>query len=45
MSSHKRLHRTSFDFDCDSLPKKRFISEENFAREMAAMSLDSQSKQ
>ncbi|KAI9351688.1 hypothetical protein BD770DRAFT_445765 [Pilaira anomala] len=38
----KRNHRISFDSDMSqvNLPRKKFISEESFAKDMAAMSLD-----
>ncbi|KAI8056433.1 hypothetical protein BDF21DRAFT_430801 [Thamnidium elegans] len=38
----KRCHRSSFESDQPSfgLPRKKFISEESFAKEMAAMSLE-----
>ncbi|GAA5798155.1 hypothetical protein HPULCUR_003555 [Helicostylum pulchrum] len=38
----KRCHRSSFDSDQPpfGLPRKKFVSEESFAKEMAAMSLE-----
>ena len=36
----KKRHCSSFDNDIPGLPRKRFVSEESFAKDMAAMSLD-----
>lgn len=41
-SPPKKRHHQSFDSDIPplGLPRKKFISEESFAKDMAAMSLD-----
>lgn len=43
-SPPKKRHHHSFDSDMPpfGLPRKKFISEESFAKDMAAMSLDAQ---